>query len=215
MPPGTLRHDQLQKASIFAMAAPTKLSGVEAPDVSPTTTSPEGGSHPVAVEAYKTIAFEIAADGSVSHLALMSASTPVAAEAARDAVRTAAPYPPPLFDMKACLIGGRAEVSVYSSGKCDEPRADRYLDAVAAGIQTAVVKKGVAAKYDGDVILRLDIARDGFLNSVVVQRADSDEAGAAVAAAARGLSRFEPPDELIQDCVAGNHLLIWIPLSEL
>src|SRR5437867_8819399 len=38
-----------QNASSRAMAAPTRLSGVEAPDVKPTVRGPAGGSHPVAV----------------------------------------------------------------------------------------------------------------------------------------------------------------------
>src|SRR5260370_20894440 len=43
-----------QNASILAIVAPTRLSGVEAPDVRPTVTEPVGGSQPDVV----TSAFE-------------------------------------------------------------------------------------------------------------------------------------------------------------
>jgi hypothetical protein len=38
-----------QNASSRAMAAPTRLSGVDAPEVKPIATAPDGGNHPVAV----------------------------------------------------------------------------------------------------------------------------------------------------------------------
>jgi outer membrane biosynthesis protein TonB len=162
-----------------------------------------------------TVAFDIAPDGSPRDIKVRSASTPLAAEAARNAVLEAAPYPPPPFDMRSCLLWGRMEVSLYSSGRCDEARAEEYLDRVTRGIQAAVERKQLAAKYDGDVILRVDIARDGAIESVIAQRASSEPAGAAVADAAREIARFDPPHELIQDCVAEGPFLVWIPLTEL
>jgi hypothetical protein len=162
-----------------------------------------------------TIALEVDAGGSPSHVSVISASTPLAAESARAAVRAAAPFPPPPFDFPACLYWGRIQLSLYSSGRCDEPAADQYLDRVVRAVQDAVEKREIAAKYDGDVVLRIDVARNGAVESVIVQSADSEPAGAAVANATRALARFEPPGELIQDCVADGPFLVWIPLTEL
>jgi len=162
-----------------------------------------------------TLAFEIGGDGSVSNISVMSASHPVAAEAAREALRAAAPYPRPPPGLSACLLTGRAVVGLYSSGRCDEPAADLYIDAMAEAILAAALKEGIAAKYDGDVILRIELARDGTVESAIAQRADAEAAGIAVAATARALKRFDPPHELIQDCVARGPILLWIPLSEL
>jgi hypothetical protein len=89
-----------------------------------------------------TVTFEIEPSGAPTRISVLSASTPVAAEAARDAVTSAAPYGAPPFSQKACLIGGRIAVSLYASGRCDERLSDAYVDGMSAEV-LAVMKRSI------------------------------------------------------------------------
>jgi hypothetical protein len=157
-----------------------------------------------------TVAFEISPSGDPERISVVSASTPVAVDAARYAVVDAGPYAPPPFSQKACLLAGRVVISLYSSAKCDERLAAAYVEAVSAQVQNAMDAKGIRpSASDDDVILRVDIARDGSLEAIGVQIDNAAKSGAAIAAGVRELSPFTVPDDLILECVADQSFFLW------
>lgn len=159
-----------------------------------------------------TLSVAIEADGTVSDVRVLSASTPAAADEGKRAVLATAPYSPPPFDPRACLFVGRAEFSIHSSGRCDDALAERYTDDVTERVMQAVDASGIDQQYPGQVVLRIDIATTGAVKAVKIQRAESREAGKKIAALARALPPFEPPGDAIRECVADSPLLIWIDL---
>jgi outer membrane biosynthesis protein TonB len=164
-----------------------------------------------------TVSFVLAADGSATDIRVIHASTPAAASEGARAVRAASPYRPPPFSPSACLIGARAQVTLFSSGRCDSSRADPYIDAVSAAIAKALLAPGFAgAPGAGRVTLRIKAgAEGGALASVSVHDAESAEAGAKALAAARELSPLPPPGESIRECVADQPFFVWLEVPGL
>ena len=157
-----------------------------------------------------TVGFELSPSGIPERISVLSASTPLAAEAARYAVVDAGPYGPPPFSQKACLLAGRVVVSLYNSAKCDPQLADVYVETVSARVQTAIDAKGIQpSSSDGDVVLRVDIARDGAVEAIAIQIDNAVRSGDAIAAAARDLSPFAAPDPLIVECIADAPFFLW------
>ncbi len=157
-----------------------------------------------------TVAFEIAPSGAPERISVVTASTPLAAEAARDAVKRAGPYTPPPFSQKACLLVGRIVVSLYSTAKCDPGLAEAYVDSVSTAVRRAMDEKQMEpSSPEANVVLRVDIARDGSLEDVLVQVDDDARSGGAIAALARSLSPFTAPDGAIVECVADMPFFLW------
>ena len=157
-----------------------------------------------------TVAFEISPSGVPERVSVVTASTPLAAEAARYAVVSGGPYTPPPFSQKACLLAGRISISLYNSAKCDQSLANAYVEEVSAAVQKAMDEKGLRpSSSDGNVILRVDIAHDGSLEAIAIQVDNAERSGDAIAALARARSPFGAPHELIRECVADSPFFLW------
>jgi hypothetical protein len=159
-----------------------------------------------------SVSFALAADGSASDFRLARPSRPAAAEEILRAAAAASPYPRPPFDPAACLIGGRATISIFGIVRCNMTRATEYTDAVASRIQRAVHEAAIIAPQSEQIALRVKVDRNGAIESVKVHDAQSADAGERAAAVVRKLAPFEAPGDSIAQCVVDHPLFIWVQL---
>jgi hypothetical protein len=159
-----------------------------------------------------SVSFVLAADGTASDFRVERAGRPAAAQEVLRAAVAAAPYSPPPFDPKACLLGGRAVVSLVGYARCDDALASEYAAAVAGRIQDAVNAAEIAAPESERVALRIRIDPHGVATAITLLDAKSSEAGERVAAVARKLSPYETPADSIRECVADLPFFVWIGL---
>jgi len=161
-----------------------------------------------------SVSFALAADGSASDIRVARGARPAVAHEAVRATAAAAPYPPPTFDPKACLTGGRATLWLVGSYRCDEDARTAYVDAVSERVRRAVAKAGVTAPEREKVALRVAIDRSGAITAIGVRDAASVQRGERVATVARRLSPFAAPSDAIVDCVVGQPFFVWVELRE-
>ena len=90
-----------------------------------------------------------------------------------------------------------------------EEIVDAYLDRV-VNLTIEKMSTVALAQYE-QATMAFEIGGDGSVSNIPAMSASHPVA----AEAARALKRFDPPHELIQDCVARGPILLWIPLSEL
>jgi hypothetical protein len=167
------------------------------------------------LEGHETVSlsFALGADGSASEFQVPRASRPAAGQEVLRAAAAAAPYPRPPFDPKACLVGGRATISLIGHMRCDDTVADEYTDVVANQSQKAAIAAELYAPEQEQVALRIKVSREGA-PSITVHDAKSTEAGEQLAALARAVP-FETPGDSIAECVADHPFFVWIQLPGL
>ena len=159
-----------------------------------------------------SVSFALAADGSASDIRATRTSRPAAAREAIRAAAAAAPYPPPSFDPKACLTGGRATLWLVGHARCDDLAASAYVDAVSARVQRAVVSAGVTAPEHERIALRVAIDRQGAVTAISVIDAPSPQRAKRVAAIARRLSPFAAPGAGVSECLVEQPFFVWVEL---
>lgn len=168
--------------------------------------------HALAKHEQVTVGFDIDADGSISHVRVVKASSPEVEEFGLNSVRDAAPYPPPPAPYRDCFVDQQFSILFVSMGPvCDPSGLMAYADSVAKLIARKMAVDPFAYELEKQPIeLLLTLDGDGTLKEARASMTGSKDAVAKAIDAAEALSPFPAPDESLRACISGSPFKVWI-----